>query len=247
MTGGPVEAGQVDGLCYVGLATRVISFVLDAALISVVAITVGVGAALIQGVLHLPSNLQTIIQLVGAAAYIVGTAAYFVGFWTATGQTPGARVMRIRVVTARGEALSSRRALVRFVGVVLAGLPLFAGFVPILFDARRRGFQDRLARTLVVEAPEPSIAQSLRLKQRAANGELRPRSGGQARDRHPDEACGTIAPAERALIDHRARTGPVHLPLQPHGRTLEEAPTAAHASLRVSWLALIMSSFDLPE
>jgi len=53
------------------------------------------------------------------------------------------------------------------VGVVLAALPLFAGFVPILFDGRRRAFQDWLAHTAVVEAPGPSIAEVSRTKQRA--------------------------------------------------------------------------------
>jgi uncharacterized RDD family membrane protein YckC len=153
---------------YAGLATRVISFVIDAALISVVAIVTAVGAVLIQGVLHLPSNVQTVIQVIGAVLYVLGTIAYFAAFWTATGQTPGARVMQIRVVTAAGQALSPRRALVRCVGVVLAALPLFAGFVRILFDARRRGFQDRLAQTCVIEAPELSIAGTQRARSRAA-------------------------------------------------------------------------------
>jgi hypothetical protein len=57
--------------------------------------------------------------------------------------------------------------VVRCIGVVLAALPLFAGFVPILFDSRRRGFQDWLARTTVVEAPGPSIAEVSRAKKRA--------------------------------------------------------------------------------
>jgi uncharacterized RDD family membrane protein YckC len=153
---------------YAGLATRVISFVLDAVLISAVAIMVGLGATLIQGVLHLPGGVQTIFKAIGAAAYVLGTVAYFAGFWTATGQTPGARAMQIRVVTADGGRLKPRRALLRCIGVVLAALPLFAGFVRILFDSKRRGFQDRLARTLVVEAPQMSIAQIRRLKRQAA-------------------------------------------------------------------------------
>jgi uncharacterized RDD family membrane protein YckC len=47
---------------------------------------------------------------------------------------------------------------VRFVGLTIAALPLFAGFLIILVDDRRRGLHDRLARTVVVEegqdAPE---------------------------------------------------------------------------------------------
>jgi hypothetical protein len=46
-----------------------------------------------------------------------------------------------------------RRALVRLVGVVLATIPLFAGFVIMLWDDRRRCLQDRMARTTVVHAP----------------------------------------------------------------------------------------------
>jgi uncharacterized RDD family membrane protein YckC len=36
------------------------------------------------------------------------------------------------------------------VGLVLSIIPLGAGFVPVLFDDRRRGLHDRLARTLVI-------------------------------------------------------------------------------------------------
>jgi uncharacterized RDD family membrane protein YckC len=39
---------------------------------------------------------------------------------------------------------------VRLVGLVLAVIPLFAGFLPILFDRRRRGIADMLAGTVVV-------------------------------------------------------------------------------------------------
>ena len=50
---------------------------------------------------------------------------------------------------------------------------LFAGFVPILFDGRRRGFQDRLAGTVVVEATQLSFAQTRRLSRRAEYEALR--------------------------------------------------------------------------
>ena len=75
--------------------------------------------------------------------------------------------MQLRVVTADGSRIKPRWAVVRCIGVLLAALPLFAGFVPILYDARRRGFQDWLARTVVAEAPGPSIAEVTRAKRRA--------------------------------------------------------------------------------
>ena len=153
---------------YIGLASRVFSFVIDAAIISLVAIMVEVGGALILSLLHLPSEVKTIIVAVGGAAYILWTIAYFVAFWSGTGQTPGARVMQIRVVTAAGGKVKPSQAALRCLGVFLAALPFFAGFVLILFDSKRRGFQDRFAHTLVIEAPQMSLLAVRQTKKRAA-------------------------------------------------------------------------------
>ena len=77
-------------------------------------------------------------------------------------------MMRIRVVAVKGERLKPRRAFVRCIGLVLAALPLFAGYVMILFNRRRRGLQDYLARTVVVEAPQVSFAEARRAERLAA-------------------------------------------------------------------------------
>jgi uncharacterized RDD family membrane protein YckC len=42
------------------------------------------------------------------------------------------------------------RSLLRLMGLVLAIVPLFAGFLPVLFTDRRRGLPDFLAGTVVV-------------------------------------------------------------------------------------------------
>jgi uncharacterized RDD family membrane protein YckC len=49
-----------------------------------------------------------------------------------------------------GAAPSVLRSIVRFVGLVLAIALLFLGFLPVLFDRRRRALQDYLAGTAVV-------------------------------------------------------------------------------------------------
>jgi uncharacterized RDD family membrane protein YckC len=58
---------------------------------------------------------------------------------------------------------SIRRSAVRLVGLVLAVIPVFAGFLPVLFDRRRRGIADMMAGTVVVygsTSPEaaPTVA-----------------------------------------------------------------------------------------
>jgi uncharacterized RDD family membrane protein YckC len=163
----PVVAVPAQPTGYAGLATRVVSFTIDAAIITVVDVIIGVGAALILSLLHIPHDLRTILAVIGAVAYVLGSIGYFVIFWSTTGQTPGARVMQIQVLTTDLERIKPKRALVRCIGVILAALPLFIGFVPILYDSRRRGFQDQFAHTVVIEAPGPSIADVSRAKKRA--------------------------------------------------------------------------------
>jgi len=54
------------------------------------------------------------------------------------------------VLTGSGGPPSAWRALVRFVGLILAIVPLLAGFLPVLVDGRRRGLHDFLSGTVVV-------------------------------------------------------------------------------------------------
>jgi uncharacterized RDD family membrane protein YckC len=68
----------------------------------------------------------------------------------AAGQTPGMRLLHVRVQGPAGNPPSVGRSLVRLVGLVLAIVPMFAGFIPVLFSKRRRGLPDFLAGTVVV-------------------------------------------------------------------------------------------------
>ncbi len=161
-----VSDDPTDGLSYPGLVTRGIAFALDAAVINVVATVVGVGASLILSLLHLPSDVKTILAAIGTAAYVLWLVGYFVVFWSTTGQTPGARMMQIKVQGWDGCLISPHRALVRCGGLFLAALPLFLGFVPILYDDKRRGFQDRFAGTVVINAPAVSMIEARRARKR---------------------------------------------------------------------------------
>lgn len=153
---------------YAGLMTRVIAFIADAVIINLIALLVEAGAAVAIALFHLPKHVTAILVVIGGIAYVVWTIAYFVTFWSATGQTPGARLMQIRLSTADGDRVGLRRGFWRCFGMVLAALPLFAGYLLILVDGRRRGLQDRLARTLVLHAPTVSLAAQRRDRRRSA-------------------------------------------------------------------------------
>jgi uncharacterized RDD family membrane protein YckC len=136
---------------YGGFLTRTIAFVIDAAIVNVVAIVVAGAIALGLTVL-LPGShkLHAGGIAIAGAAFVLWCIAYWAVFWTMTGQTPGARVMHLRVVCTDGERLHAFRATVRVLAAAVAAIPLLWGYVPILVTPRRRGFHDWVAGTVVV-------------------------------------------------------------------------------------------------
>ena len=137
---------------YAGLVTRVVAFVIDAAIINGVAFLLVAGASLVLSVFgsSLDDLPDWLLVAAGAGGWVLLAGSYFVGSWALTGQTVGMRVMAIRVVTRDGGHVSIWRGLRRLVGSVIAAIPLFAGYLLILVDDRRRGLNDRLAGTVVV-------------------------------------------------------------------------------------------------
>ena len=139
---------------YQGLVTRAIAFAVDAAIINLIALIVGVGVGLALSILSIDDSLEVVLLACAGAAFVLWSIAYFVTFWSTTGQTPGNRLMQIRVCREDGEPIKPRKALLRFGAMLLAALPLFAGFLPVLVDDRRRGVHDMVAGTVVVGVSE---------------------------------------------------------------------------------------------
>jgi uncharacterized RDD family membrane protein YckC len=139
---------------YAGIVSRTVALAIDAA-------TLTIGFAVASGVLGLILSLFTAVEisspgavLSAAALWSIVVVIYFVGFWTLAGETPGMRLMALRVIDAAGDPPGLVRSLVRLGGMILAAIPFFAGYLLILVDDRRRGLQDILARTTVIYAPK---------------------------------------------------------------------------------------------
>ena len=141
---------------HVGIVTRVLAWGVDMVLINLVVIVVGLGVALVTSVFHLSSHHKTTWKVIAGVVYVLWVGGYFIVFWTTTGQTPGARFMQIRLVNPKRDRVHPVRAFVRLIGMELAALTLFAGYLPILFE--RRALPDWLAKTLVIDASQTSIA-----------------------------------------------------------------------------------------
>jgi uncharacterized RDD family membrane protein YckC len=134
---------------FAGVASRGIALTVDALTVAVISLllggAVGVVASLVGGIR--PQWLAALLLAVGG---VIVAAGYFILFWSAVGQTPGMRLTGVRV---RGPGADGRltvgRATVRTLGLALAIIPCFLGFVPALFDSRRRALPDYLANTVV--------------------------------------------------------------------------------------------------
>jgi uncharacterized RDD family membrane protein YckC len=134
---------------YAGIATRAAALAVDA--LAALSIFV-LGSAVVALIASLVGGIRPhwLAGSLLAAEWIVVAGGYFVLFWSAAGQTPGMRLMRLRVQRPDGSGLSVGRAIVRTVGLALAIIPLFAGFLPALFDHQRRALPDYLAGTVVL-------------------------------------------------------------------------------------------------
>jgi uncharacterized RDD family membrane protein YckC len=139
---------------YAGLATRTLAFGMDALIINATVWFVGAVVGIGLSLLGVPDEVLKVLAVIGAVIAFAWAIGYFVFFWSANGQTPGNRMLGIRVLTAAtGEPPSARRALFRVLLLPLSAIIFCIGFLLILVDGRRRALHDRIAGTVVVYAP----------------------------------------------------------------------------------------------
>jgi uncharacterized RDD family membrane protein YckC len=134
---------------YAGIVTRGIAIAIDAALINLIAVITGAAVNLVAGLFGSDINFDLGGAVVAGAIWFIWVGSYFTFFWDVTGQTPGSRVLGIRVISGDGRDVTLWQALRRFGGLVLCVLSFGIGFLPVLVDKRRRGLHDMLAGTVV--------------------------------------------------------------------------------------------------
>ena len=138
--------GRVDGVRYVGFWKRLAAGVLDLILVLFVVTPVtvyvfGDGWTNARGVLGFVVNW---VPLGGA----------IIAFWVMKGATPGKLVISAAVVDADTHApVDFWQALTRYVGYFISTIPVLAGLAWIGFDARKQGWHDKMARTVVIHRP----------------------------------------------------------------------------------------------
>lgn len=146
---------RVDRPAFAGIATRAVALATDAIVITAMYMAV-VGVVAIVASLVGGLRPEWLVGALLSVGWVLTAGAYFVLFWSTAGQTPGMRLLRLRVETTAGSAPPLGRSIVRLVGLVLSIALLFIGFVPVLFDQRRRGLADFLAGSVVLYDDKPT-------------------------------------------------------------------------------------------
>lgn len=79
-------------------------------------------------------------------------------FWMYKAATPGKMAAGLRIVDAKsGAPLTTGQCVGRYLGYYVSLLPLAAGFFWVAFDARKQGFHDKLAGTVVIRRRAPVV------------------------------------------------------------------------------------------
>jgi uncharacterized RDD family membrane protein YckC len=136
---------------YAGIVTRAVAFVVDLLILNGILF----GGALVVGLIieafgRFSPHLDPGGAALAGAVWSLAFAIYFTAWWSLTGQTPGMRALGIKVLTMTEDRLPVRRGLLRVIGMAIAAIPFFAGYLLILVGDRRQGLHDLIARTLVV-------------------------------------------------------------------------------------------------
>jgi uncharacterized RDD family membrane protein YckC len=133
-----------------GVISRGLAFLVDGVIVNGILALASAALTLFFVQILNEDQVPTPALLVGGAAWIVLGSLYLVGFWELVGQTPGMRLVGLRLKAPGHETPTGRQARLRLVWLVLSVIPLGAGVWAILFNDRRHGWMDRRSGTEVV-------------------------------------------------------------------------------------------------
>lgn len=80
-------------------------------------------------------------------------AIAIVVFWIYKSATPGKMAFKLRIVDeGSGRDATAWQCVIRYIGYYVSMIPLFLGFLWVIWDDKKQGWHDKLARTVVVRA-----------------------------------------------------------------------------------------------
>jgi len=148
MPGGYQPMAVASPGSYGGFWIRVVAYIIDAIILGI-----------IGGIISVPIgvNYSDLNSLSSGAARtsngidLILSFAYFTLLWSYMGASLGQRVLGLRVVDATtGQPIGFGKAALRWLGLFISFLVCLIGVIWVAFDARKQGWMDKIAGTVVV-------------------------------------------------------------------------------------------------
>jgi len=149
---GTIPASWPAGLLYASAGKRLLAKVIDLVfMFTMAALVEAFGRKLFPAVPGSAAAIDKVYIVIMLIDMLLGMfyITWFVGKF---GATPGKMVFSLKVVTASGGRVGYGHAFGRYwAEFVVIWLTLMLGYLPLVFDAQKRGLHDRLCNTRVVQ------------------------------------------------------------------------------------------------
>ena len=128
----PNEMSSPQPMNYAGFWIRFVAYLIDLVVVT------------IPGMLIISAGLPSLLNLILGLAYFI----YFPS--SEYMATPGKMALGLIITDEHGNRIGAGTAAVRYIGIIIASLPLGIGLFIIGFTEKRMGLHDMIARTRVV-------------------------------------------------------------------------------------------------
>lgn len=150
------EVGPAPGIKFAPHGGRFLAYILDGLIVTAILIVMTIALSLVLVGIGRSGSATAAVAVVGTVVYVISvllvTLAYFPYFWAKNGQTPGMKPFHLYIVRdSDGGKISGAQAFVRLLGFWVSAAVFYLGFVWVFIDARRRGWHDLIAGTVVIE------------------------------------------------------------------------------------------------
>jgi uncharacterized RDD family membrane protein YckC len=152
---------------YGGFFRRTVAFIIDCVLVSILVHLIYLMCAGVLGIFFEEETIQLDARFAESVLSYLLLFIYFVYFYGSIGQTPGKKLLDLKVIDESGEPVGFATAFLRTVGYLLSSTFFFIGFIWVIFDSKKQGWHDKIAGTYVVRARKYDEAQWESSKQTA--------------------------------------------------------------------------------
>lgn len=130
-----------------GFWLRVLASIIDSILLGIITVPLLLA-------IYGSSYYSKTTMLAGPADFLVSWVlpiVLTVWFWSARQATPGKMLLSLKIIDAEtAQPIGLRQSIIRYLGYFVSGIALGLGFLWVAWDARKQGWHDKIAGTLVV-------------------------------------------------------------------------------------------------